>query len=83
MLPVTTPDGEQGYQPSRMWMVEGPRWLLRGILYGQAAVLEGLEPPVSDLLTAFREVVVRRGDEAKAPGDLLPLSIPADVEPAG
>lgn len=83
MLPVTTPDGEQGYQPSRMWMVEGPRWLLRGILYGQAAVLEGLEPPVSDLLTAFREVVVRRGDEAKAPGDLLPLSIPDDVEPAG
>ncbi|MFT4167396.1 MAG: DUF3710 domain-containing protein [Microlunatus sp.] len=83
ILPVTTPDGEQGYQPSRMWMVEGPRWMLRGILYGQAAVLEGLEPPVSDLLTAFREVVVRRGDEAKAPGDLLPLSIPADVEPAG
>ncbi len=66
-----------------MWVVEGPRWLLRGILYGQAAVLEGLEPPVSDLLTAFREVVVRRGDEAKAPGDLLPLSIPADVDPAG
>ncbi|BAK35269.1 hypothetical protein MLP_22550 [Microlunatus phosphovorus NM-1] len=83
ILPVTTPDGEQGYQPSRMWVVEGPRWLLRGILYGQAAVLEGLEPPVSDLLTAFREVVVRRGDEAKAPGDLLPLSIPADVDPAG
>ena len=83
ILPVTTPDGEQGYQPSRMWVVEGPRWLLRGILYGQAAVVEGLEPPVRDLLAAFREVVVRRGDEAKAPGDLLPLSIPADVEPAG
>ena len=82
ILPVTTPEGEQGYQPSRMWMAEGPRWMLRGILYGQAAVLEGLEPPVSDLLTAFREVVVRRGDEAKSPGDLLPLSIPADVEPA-
>ena len=36
LLPVTTPDGEQGYQPSRMWVVEGPRWLLRGIVYGQA-----------------------------------------------
>jgi hypothetical protein len=81
LLPVTTPDGEQGYQPSRMWVVEGPRWLLRGILYGQAALEEGLEPPVADLLTAFREVVVRRGEEAKSPGDLLPLVIPADVEP--
>lgn len=81
LLPVTTPDGEQGYQPSRMWVVEGPRWLLRGILYGQAGLEDGLEAPVADLLTAFREVVVRRGDEAKSPGDLLPLVIPADVEP--
>jgi hypothetical protein len=81
LLPVTTPDGEQGYQPSRMWVVEGPRWLLRGILYGQAALEDHLDPPVADLLTAFREVVVRRGDEAKSPGDLLPLVIPPDVEP--
>ena len=36
---------------------------------------------MADLLTAFREVVVRRGEEAKSPGDLLPLVIPADVEP--
>ena len=38
LLPVTTPEGEQGYQPSRMWVAEGPRWLLRGIVYGQAAI---------------------------------------------
>ena len=81
LLPVTTPDGEQGYQPSRMWVVEGPRWLLRGILYGQAALEDHLDPPVAELLTAFREVVVRRGEEAKSPGDLLPLVIPPDVEP--
>jgi Protein of unknown function (DUF3710) len=79
-IPVTTPDGEQGYQPSRMWVAEGPRWLLRGIVYGQAAVEEDLESPVvADVLSAFRQVVVRRGDEAMAPGDLLPLSMPATV----
>jgi len=79
-IPVTTPDGEQGYQPSRMWVAEGPRWLLRGIVYGQAAVEEDLESPVvADVLSAFRQVVVRRGDEAMAPGDLLPLSMPAAV----
>lgn len=76
LLPVSTPDGEQGYQPSRMWVVEGPRWLLRGIVYGQAALEDGLASPVAELVAAFRHVVVRRGDEAMAPGDLLPLNLP-------
>jgi len=79
LLPVTTPEGEEGYQPSRMWVVEGPRWLLRGIVYGQAALEEGVEPPVAELLTAYKQVIVRRGDEAMAPGDLLPLSMPENL----
>jgi hypothetical protein len=81
LLPVTTPDGEQGYQPSRMWVAEGPRWLLRGIVYGQAALEEGLESPVAEMLSAFRRVVVRRGDEAMAPGDLLSLTLPENLVP--
>lgn len=79
LLPVTTPDGEQGYQPSRMWVVEGPRWLLRGILYGQAALEDGVDGPVAPLLTAFRQVIVRRDAQAMAPGDLLPLELPKDL----
>lgn len=79
LVPVTTPEGEEGYVPSRMWVAEGPRWLLRGIVYGQAALEEGVDPPVAELLTAFRSVVVRRGDEAMAPGDLLPLSMPENL----
>jgi hypothetical protein len=83
LLPVTTPDGEQGYQPSRMWVAEGSRWLLRGIVYGQAAIeSDDDDPAVAGVLEAFREVVVRRGDEAMAPGDLLPMSMPADLQPA-
>ena len=34
---------------------------------------------VTDVLRAFRQVVVRRGEEAMAPGDLLPLSMPSTV----
>jgi hypothetical protein len=45
LIPVTTPEGEQGYQPSRMWVAEGPRWLLRGIVYGQAALEDGTDSP--------------------------------------
>lgn len=83
LLPVTTPDGEQGYQPSRMWVAEGQRWLLRGIVYGQAAITaDDEDPAVAAVLAAFRDVVVRRGDEAMAPGDLLPMTIPADLQPA-
>jgi Protein of unknown function (DUF3710) len=80
LIPVTTPDGEEGYQPSRMWVAEGPRWLLRGIVYGQAAIEDDADSPVvADVLSAFRQVIVRRGDEAMAPGDLLPLTMPANV----
>jgi Protein of unknown function (DUF3710) len=86
LIPVTTPDGQEGYQPSRMWVAEGPRWLLRGIVYGQAAIEDDADSPVvADVLAAFRQVIVRRGDEAMAPGDLLPLTMPANVsrEPDG
>jgi uncharacterized protein DUF3710 len=83
-IPVTTPEGEQGYQPSRMWVAEGPRWLLRGIVYGQAAVEDDVESPVvANVLAAFRQVIVRRGEEAMAPGDLLPLSMPSTVTAGG
>ena len=81
LLPVRTPDGQDGYQPSRMWVAEGPRWMLRGIIYGQAALQTDLEGPVGEFLEAFRTIVVRRGDEAMAPGDLLPLSLPDNASP--
>jgi hypothetical protein len=79
LIPVTTPEGEEGYQPSRMWVAEGPRWLLRGIVYGQAALEEGLDSPVAEMLAAFRQVIVRRGEEPMAPGDLLPLVMPQNL----
>lgn len=82
LLPVTTPNGEQGYQPSRMWVAQGPRWCLRGVLYGDAAVTEGLDGPVAVLLDTFRSIIVRRGDDAKAPGDLLPLDLPEGAQAA-
>jgi hypothetical protein len=63
-----------------MWVAEGPRWLLRGIVYGQAAIEDDTDSAVvADVLAAFRQVIVRRGDDAMAPGDLLPLTMPPNV----
>lgn len=75
-VPVTLPDGEDGFQPSRIIGVEGPRWLLRGTLLGDAALNptdEGL------LLEAFRETIVVRGSEPKAPREPLLIEVPANA----
>lgn len=80
LIPVETPDGEQGYQPSRMWVAEGPRWMLRGIVYGEAALTDGTESPAAELLDMFCRIVVRRGDEPMAPGDLLSITLPEGMD---
>jgi hypothetical protein len=76
VLNVTTPDGRTGQQPSRVFGIAGPRWLLRATLFGQPA----LDPSDDGLVeSALRDVVVRRGGEPHAPGEALPLTVPHAV----
>lgn len=85
VVPVRTPEGREATQPSRIVGVEGPRWLLRGTFFGRSAVAPD---PEGDLETAFRSVVVVRGEGPMAPRELLPLrlppqiAVPADADPA-
>jgi hypothetical protein len=73
-VPVDLPDGTQGFQPSRIIGVEGPRWLLRATFLGAA----GLEPvDEGPLMDAFRDVIVVRGPEARIPREPLLLTLPA------
>jgi len=75
-LPAGLPDGSQGYRVARFIGVDGPRWFLRGVLGGPAA----LERPAADPLEAlFRKVVVVRGDSPMPPRDLLQLRLPKDA----
>ncbi len=72
-VPAKTSEGADAVQPSRIVGVEGPRWFLRGTFYGKAA----LEPDDDGVLeSAFRDVVVRRGDGPMAPREALPITIP-------
>ncbi len=76
VMNVTAPDGRTGPQPSRVFGIAGPRWLLRATLFGQPA----LEPTEDGLVeSALRDVIVRRGGDPHAPGDALPLTVPQAV----
>lgn len=72
-VPVELPDGEEGFQPSRIVGVEGPRWLLRGTFLGEA----GLNPSDEGvLMEAFKDVIVVRGVEARIAREALLLTLP-------
>jgi len=78
-LPVRTPEGRTGHRPARFIGTDGPRWFLRGVLSGRAAV----EPEAAQTLEkVFAGIVVVRGTEALPPRDLLALRLPGPAGPA-
>jgi len=79
-VPVRAADGSQQVQPARFVGVDGPRWFLRGVLTGKAAVDPGTD---ADLVALFRDVVVVRGNDPMAPRDPIPLRLPAAAPEPG
>jgi len=79
-MPGQGPDGRTVFSPVRFVGVDGPRWFLRAVLSGQAAVDESA---ASTLLDVVKATVVVRGDEAMAPRELLSLKLPDQPDPAG
>jgi uncharacterized protein DUF3710 len=78
-VPVRLPDGGQGMQVLRFLGADGPRWFLRGLVSGQAAVQAEAASAVEHV---FRETAVVRGTEAMAPRDPIPLKFPPQARPA-
>lgn len=67
--------GNEVVQPIRFIGVDGPRWLLQGVMFG-----EGTDPSTAaGLESVFRSLVVVRGDTAMPVGAALPLSLPEQV----
>lgn len=76
-VPVQTPEGQHTTQVSRVVGVSAPRWLLRGTFLGRPAQ----EPdPQGALESAFRDVVVRRGEGPMAPRSAIPLQMPEGAD---
>ncbi|SFU08221.1 DUF3710 domain-containing protein [Arthrobacter sp. ov118] len=78
-LPAGGADGSQGYRVARFIGVDGPRWFLRGVFGGEAALDRDAAAGLEGL---FRKIVVVRGDNPMPPRDLLQLRLPKDTAPA-
>lgn len=75
-VPTEVPGQGVGLADARFLGVDGPRWFLRGLITGPAAVDEELAAP---LLEAMRQVAVARGNDPMAVRDPLPLVLPPDA----
>jgi Protein of unknown function (DUF3710). len=80
VLPQAGPKGEQLFHVSQVWFAEGPRWLLRGTLLGEAALADAGDPKAAPFVEFFRNLVVRRGDKPMVPGEVIGLKLPEGVQ---
>lgn len=69
-VPARTKEGRTGHRAMRFFGVDGPRWFLRGVVSGKAAIDTAT---AAELESIFADVVVLRGTEARAPRDLLEI----------
>lgn len=78
-VPATGPDGSQGHMVARFIGIDGPRWFLRGVIGGEAALNKQLAQKIEDCLA---EIIVVRGSNPMPPTELLPLNMPEQVTQA-
>ena len=72
-MPQSSPDGRTVFMPARFVGVDGPRWFLRAVVSGRAAI----EPEAADAVhEVIRTTVIDRGPDAMPPRELLPLRLP-------
>lgn len=79
ILPQAGPNGQQLFHVSRSWFAEGPRWLLRGTLMGEAALPDG-DAKARPFVEFFRNLVVRRGDAPRVPGEVVTMELPRQAQ---
>lgn len=75
-MPSQGPDGRTTFSPARFVGVDGPRWFLRAVLSGDAAIDDGAAARAMEFV---RTVVVHRGSDPRAPRELLELALPPEL----
>ena len=79
IIPMTDPKGNRVFHVSRTWFAEGPRWLLRGVVMGEAGQASGVDGVSELLYEFFSNSVVRRDQQPRVPGDLIPMTLPSSM----
>lgn len=80
LVPVkgrTTEDGKQLAQRVRFIGVDGPRWVLRGVIRGEGASKPEVMAEIEQL---FAGIVVVRGDQPVPPNELLQITVPKEIQ---
>lgn len=70
-------DGKQLAQRVRFIGVDGPRWVLRGVIRGEGASKPEVMAEVEQL---FANIVVVRGDQPVPPSELLQITVPKQIQ---
>lgn len=73
------PDGRTVFAPAIFAGVDGPRWFLRAVYSGAPAIDETVR---ANFDACIRSIVVTRGDEPRAPREMLPLKMPVNARDA-
>lgn len=79
-LAQTAPQGRTVFAPAVFAGIDGQRWFLRAVYSGAPAIDEAARAPYDDCI---RSLVITRGDEPRAPREMLPLSVPSTNDPSG
>lgn len=77
-VPAKRPDGTEGFMVARFLGFDGPRWFLRGVIGGPAALDRSKAEALEERMA--RAIVVR-GDSPMPPSELLPLKVPEGAVP--
>lgn len=67
------PQGRTVFAPAIFAGAEGPRWFVRAVYSGSAAVDDDVRARFDEILST---VVVARGEDPRAPREMLPLQMP-------
>src|SRR5699024_5289910 len=75
-LAQTGPQGRTVFAPAVFAGVDGPRWFLRAVYSGAPAVDETARVAFDECV---RSIAVTRGDEPRAPREMLPMTMPTSA----
>ena len=74
VVTITDERDKQALGQMRDWLIAGPRWVLNVRLVDKAALDLANDGAAAPLVEVVRNLVIRRGDVAMAPGTIIPLT---------